>query len=176
MNRALVIPAIGCALAFSALLAGFRATQTQALAVSPTPSDTSAPIAAASISASRMSSDDAEQMLTALTGEYLRPWKRWENAREYNYSRASVGPVPTMESRVQLQPLASKQSDACLLATITLTAGKQSQTVPCVVDRDSRRVSFFADGKWLTREEWVQQAPIPWRGKWSRASDSLGSR
>jgi hypothetical protein len=167
MNRFLVIPGCVCGLAFGALVAAFQLVgvpasagpaNTQALTAKIEPADRLEPELPPNV--------DAQQLLTAITSEYLRPWNQWNHSRENLYSRAAPRPVSPIESKIELAPpLAGSERDSrCLLATITLTSEGKSQVVPCVVDRDHADAWFFTEGKWLAKEDWLKQAPHPRRG------------
>jgi hypothetical protein len=60
-----------------------------------------------------------------------------------------------------MPPGAAGQSDSFLVATIDVRIGSQSEQTPCVVDRITKQVRLFADGQWLTAEEWLKKAPLP---------------
>ena len=60
-----------------------------------------------------------------------------------------------------MSPDASSESDSFLLASIVIRKGAQSQAVPCVVDRLTKRTRLFVEGQWLTEDEWLKTAPLP---------------
>ena len=171
MNRLLIIPAGCCLLTFAALLTALHGAGGRETAAEPTRSgrrgtipSARAPSASEAANANRdvlLSSQEAEQVLTKLAGEYLRPWRQWETSPRHLYSRAAPGPIPTISATVKMSPDATGPSDSFLVATISVTTGKQSQAVPCVVDRVTKQVRFFADGQWLTADEWVKKGPLP---------------
>lgn len=176
MNRSLVISA-GCSLfAFATLLALLYGAAGREIAAEPaklgvrwpggdrgtllsprTDSESGAPPA----NAKMLSAEEAEEVLTTLTGEYLRPWRQWETSPRHFYSRAAPRPIPTIYAEIEISPDATGQSDSYLVATIAVSTGAQTQTVPCVINRITEQVRLFADGQWLTEDEWLKQAPLP---------------
>lgn len=178
MNRSLLIPAVCCVFGFVALLAVFhRASGREAATDSarqlvhssrvdseaPRPMGSHLPAASSDVKRSEllMSPKDAEQKLTALSGEYLRPWRKWETSPHRLYSRAMPRPIPSISTEVAMSPGSTDESASFLLAAIIVRTGKQSQTVPCVVDRTSKHVCLCFDGQWLSEEEWLKKAPLP---------------
>jgi hypothetical protein len=180
MNRSLLIPAICCAFGFVALLAILhqaagreaatdsagqiaRSSRVDSETLRPAPAYLPSASAAAKRSEDSllMSANDAERKLTALSGEYLRPWRKWETSPNRLYSRAAARPIPSIAAEVAMSPSDTGAGDAFLLATIVVRTGKQSQSVPCVVDRTSKQVCLFSDGQWLREDEWLKKAPRP---------------
>jgi hypothetical protein len=102
-----------------------------------------------------------EQRLNHLATEYLRPWRKWENSPHRLYSRVSPTPIPEIKAEIILVESTVNQNGGSLLAAIKVTTGGHSQLMPCVVDRISQNVSVFADGRWLSEEEWLTTAPLP---------------
>jgi len=176
MNRSLVIPAGCCLFAFAALLTALHgvagrenAAETARFDASERREDrgtmpaTSAhplPEAASAKGNLLLSRKEAEQVLTKLSGEYLRPWRQWETSPRHLYSRAAPRPIPTISAKIEMSSLAG-QNDSFLVATIAVSAGERSWSVPCVVDRMTKKVRLFAGGQWLTADEWLKQAPLP---------------
>jgi hypothetical protein len=179
MNRSLLVPAVCCAFGFVALLAilhqaaGREAATADARQTVRVARVTRDPELVASSytrpavpdlnrlqNSPLLSPQDAEAALTTLSGEYLRPWRKWETSPHRIYSRAMPRPIPSIAAEVALSPRTT-EADSFLLATITIRTGKQSQAVPCVVDRISKQVRLFADGQWLSEDEWLKTAPLP---------------
>jgi hypothetical protein len=105
--------------------------------------------------------EEVEATLTALTGEYLAPWREWENSPSRLYSRVSPRPIPTILAKVEMSPTTKRLQDRCCLATITVTIGKTVEHVPCMVDRADNRVLLCADGRWQLGDHWLKTAPLP---------------
>ena len=181
MNRSLVISA-GCSLlAFFALVAVFhgavgRATFAEGTQLRdpgrrgdhgtlPFTLDCSASHTPHADDNFLLSIEDAEQSLTALVDEYLRPWRQWETSPRRLYSRAAPRPIPTMYANIAISPSTLGQSDSFLVATIAVGTEAHPQVVPCVVDRITKRVGFFVEGHWLTEDEWLKSAPLPHSSK-----------
>src|SRR5688572_26235327 len=164
MNRSLTIPAGCCLVAFAALLAAFHGSTGRKAAEAgeylTAESRVDRPTLPLPPQDRLLSSNEAQQMLTALAGEHLRPWQRWQTSPHRMFSRAAPRPVPSISAEIQLAQQGS-QSDSFLLASIVVIKGNQSEPVPCVVDRASRHVLLFAGGQWLTADEWVRRAPLP---------------
>ncbi len=177
MNRYLVIPASCCVIAFAALLAAFHGAVGRETATGSThvgerarrgdlgtmPSKL-AYVASKSPQANgnlRLSIDEAQVLLTTLTGEYLRPWRQRENSPRHLYSRAAPRPIPSISAKTELASSATGQTDSFLVATITISTAARSQSVPCVVDRITKQVRLFNEGQWVTEDEWLTKAPLP---------------
>lgn len=177
MNRSLALPAVGCLLAFAALLLTFhtvvgkeQAARTQRLAAAAR-QDVSARLPTASLPQPRsvqpklandtqpLTTDEGQQLLTTLSGEYLRPWRQWETSPHRLYSRAMPRPIPSMSAEVAMSP--ATEDESCLFATIEVRTGAKSQMIACVVDRNTKQSRMFADGVWLTQDQWLKQAPLP---------------
>jgi len=174
MNRAIVIPAGFCLVAIVALLATIRGEGRRSTAFSaslpPTVqrTDSDATSSLHAIPAPRLSSvhqtpllseEEAQQQLSALVDQYMRPWREWENSPQRFYSRAAPRPIPSISAEIAIVP--SIQSDGFLLGTITVKVGTRSEHIPCVLDRMSKVVWLSASGQWLTAEQWVKKAPVP---------------
>jgi hypothetical protein len=168
MNRSLTVPAVCCLAAFAAVLAALhgatgRETTRQTsqgreyLAAASRTERATTPIAA---QADLLSSDQAKQALTALTGQYVRPWRERQNSPYRMFSRAAPRPIPSISAEIQLADSGS-HSDKFLLASIVVTKANQSQPTPCVVDRATGQVRLFAGGRWLAANEWLATAPMP---------------
>ena len=161
MNRLLLIPAVGCLVAFGVAAAGLyraegREQKTSAVAyVAPQSRDLRDEAA--------LVPHEAEQKLQALTAQYLKPWRDWETSPHRLVSRAAPRPVPSISERIELVDSATHPA-GCWLATITVTIGDQPEQTPCIVDRHSGEVRLFASGKWLAEDEWLAMAPLPHRG------------
>ena len=91
MNRLLMIPAGCCLLAFAALVAAFHGVAGREAAAKLLPSDASERRAYASNANGEvlLSTEEGEQLLTTLVGEYLRPWQQWKASPHRLYSRWS---------------------------------------------------------------------------------------
>ena len=181
MNRSLVISA-GCSLlAFATLVSVFHGTLDRATFAESTQScapwrrgdhgtlpftpDWSASHNAREDDDALLSIEDAEQSLTALLNEYLRPWRQWETSPHRLYSRAAPRPIPTRYASIAMSPGTLAQSDNFLVASIAVGTEAHQQLVPCVVDRINKRVGFFVEGNWLTEDEWLKSAPLPHSSK-----------
>lgn len=156
MNRFMVIPAIGSVVIFAGVLAFFhnapareRTSNTQ---------QSYAP-------AERISFAEAEEQLTKLTGDYLRPWREYENSPRRLYSRAAPRPIPSISASIELATTAEErktmQTDNLLVATVVIKTGPQMQRIPCVIDRQGNDVRLFASDQWVTAKEWLMMAPMP---------------
>jgi hypothetical protein len=179
MNRTLVIPAGCCLFAFAALLAALHGAKGREASARPVHSDVSwsrlgsgsmpsrpAYSASDALNANGdllLSSEEAKQVLTTLAGEYLRPWREWEASPHHLYSRAAPRPIPTIYAKIEMSPSAMGQSDSLLVATIAVSRGARTEQVPCVVDRITKRVRLYAERQWLTEDEWLKNASLPWR-------------
>jgi hypothetical protein len=108
-----------------------------------------------------LSVEEAEQVLTALAGEYMRPWREWEASPHRMYSRVAPRPIPTIYASVEMSPGATGPRDSFLVGTIAVGTEAPLQPAPCVVDRLTAQVRVFADGQWLDEEEWLRKAPTP---------------
>jgi hypothetical protein len=162
MNRLLTIPAGFCLVAFAALLAGLHGATGRETAAGRVPLvATSRPVATATSGRSLQSPASAERALTALAGEYIRPWRERAASPYRLYSRAAPRPIPSISADVQLVEHNGRSSDAFLLASIVINTGDSSHPVPCVVDRATNQVQLFADGKWLAAEDWLATARMP---------------
>jgi hypothetical protein len=204
MNRSLGIPAGCCLFAFAALWVALQASDGQepdacqaALARAGRHADlgTSPALPASPVSPTTgayangpalLSIEQAEQLLTGLAGEYLRPWREWASSPRRLFSRVAPRPIPAIDALVEMSPGAISEGDRFVLATIAIRIGPpsddalpqripsqaartetmESQLVPCFVDRTTQQVRLFADGQWLTSTEWLKTAPLPqgWRG------------
>ena len=60
-----------------------------------------------------------------------------------------------------MSPEATNKTDSFLLATIAIRKGSESQAIPCVVDRLTKRTQLCVEGQWLTEDAWLQTAPLP---------------
>lgn len=165
MNRSLVVPA-GCLCAFAALLAvlpGGDGRESAADSVlrgevsTRAALDLAVPIGGQDL----LPHAEAERMLTKLSGEYLRPWRQWENSPQRLYSRAAPRPIPSMSAEVALSAGETLESDSFVLATIDIRTGERLERVPCVVDRATRQVQLFAGGQWVSSDQWLETAPVP---------------
>ena len=178
MNRALIIPAGFCLIAFAALLAtvgpygrASTAAATKPAAIHRLADRSSTPITEAGAAfevpnasgARPLSDSEARKLVSTLADEYLRPWRQWEASPQRWYSRAAPRPIPTMHTEIAMAPVTKGQSNSFLLGTIAVITGAQSQPVPCIVDRMTKRTWMSVDGKWLTEDEWLKKAPVPGR-------------
>jgi hypothetical protein len=160
MNRLLLIPAVGCLVAFGVAAASFyraegREQDTEAVAyLAPKSRDLR--------DEGALAPRDAEQKLQALAAQYLQPWRQWESSPHRLLSRVAPRPVPSISEQIQLVD-SRNQPAGCCLATITITIGEQAEQTPCIVDCRSGEVHLFDGGKWLTEYEWLKQAPLPSR-------------
>jgi len=179
MNRSLVIPAGCCLFAFAALLAALQGAKGRESSAKPAPLGASWHRGDRSLMSSTrdcstlttphanrdllLSSEDAQQVLTTLANEYLRPWRELGASPHRLYSRAAPRPIPTMYAEIDMPVNAITQSDSLLVATITIGGGPRPESVPCVVDRTTKRVRLYAQGQWLTDDEWLKNATMPGR-------------
>jgi hypothetical protein len=168
MNRALIIPAGFCLVAFVTMLAALHgANDRQTVAVSTTPGTVGQysdrlPIPTPNAHSARpMSEAESRERVAALADQYLRPWRQWESSPRHLYSRAAPRPIPTITAEIAMVPTAKGQSDGFLLGKITITIGARPQAVPVIVDRMKRRAWMCADGQWLAEEVWLKNAPLP---------------
>jgi hypothetical protein len=105
--------------------------------------------------------DKVEQRLAALTGDYIRPWKQLESSSHRRFSRAAVRDVPPIYAKVELAAHSAGGTEGLVVATIAISKGGETETVPCVVDRTTNQVRLFAGEQWLTEDQWLSQAPRP---------------
>jgi hypothetical protein len=158
MNRCLWIPAIGCLAAFVLSVALFSGARDGNAAPQPA----SAPVADVTPrSDDLLAAESAERVLAALADDYLQPWRAWEQSPRRLFSRAMPRRIPPIEARIELAGDATGPSDGFLLASVAITTGDATERVPCVVDRVTQRVRFFAEQRWLTEDEWLALAPLP---------------
>jgi len=180
MNRSLVFPAGCCLFAFTALLAALHGAKGREASAktalfgaawhradrNPAPSTRAcSTLPNPHTNGTLLSSEEAKQVLTTLAGEYVRPWQEWEASPHRLYSRAAPRPLPPIYATVEMSPHAIGPSDALLVATIAISSEGQSEPVPCVVDRITKQVRLYAEGQWLTDDEWLKTAPRPWPTK-----------
>ncbi|MEX2318047.1 MAG: hypothetical protein WD669_12895 [Pirellulales bacterium] len=159
MNRALILPAGCCLVAFAALLATLsRATGQQSR---PSTEVASASVVPKASRASQVSDGEAHELLSALADKYVGPWRQWEASPSRMYSRVGPRPISPVSTQILVASHAKGQSDSFLLATIAVKIGAQSKPVPCVVDRLTKRVWLSVDGEWLDEAEWLKMAPSP---------------
>jgi hypothetical protein len=178
MNRSLTIPAGCCLFAFAALLAALQGTVGRETAAESAPlatpirrgdrEKTMPPTVANSASKASqangdllLSNEEAEQVLTKLAGEYLRPWRQWETSPRHLYSRVAPRPIPTISAKIEMSTGVMSQSDGFLVATIVVSTGARSEPIPCVVDRVTKQVRLFSEGQWITEDAWLKKAPLP---------------
>ena len=164
MTRSIWIPAGGCLIAFAALLATLQGAARLEVARDSSRPDARSLRAATlppsqlepdQLSSRQLSAGEAEQMLTALAGEYLRPWREWESSPRHLYSRVAPRPHPTSYANLEM-PAPERHSDSFMVASFSVSkAGAPAQQVPCVVDRATGQVRLFEGGKWLPADEWV---------------------
>ncbi|WP_425614078.1 hypothetical protein NA78x_003932 [Anatilimnocola sp. NA78] len=164
MNRTLWIPAVCCAFAFVALATTFRgATGRETISKtgqSVVTSKTELLSASAATPSELMSSAEAEQLLTAIADEYTAPWRQAQATPRNLYSRIAPRPIPSIKSDIELVK-ATDEGGQILLATVAITTGEAKESIPCVVDRRTKQVSFFAAKQWQTQADWVKTAPSP---------------
>ena len=177
MNRSLWIPAICCSVAFTALLVVLHAVTGREKPAEPghavalpttgnpkVPDLTLVHVASQGTPAaaeSFRSVKECEQLLTALSGEYLRPWRRLESSPHRLYSRAAPRPNPTISADVEIWLAAFQPTDSFVVATISINKDRQIESVPCVVNRLDGQTQLFAQGRWLDQDEWLKLAPLP---------------
>jgi hypothetical protein len=166
----LIVPAGCCLVAFAVLWAGLGgaavressdsqiATRDNLGAAKASPYSRSQALAEGNQS---LALDEVERSLAALSGEYIRPWRQRETSPRHLYSRASPRPIPTMSAEVEMTADEDVQAEGMAVATLVIKTGTRVETVPCVVDRFTRRVRIFAGGQWLTETQWLAQAPLP---------------
>jgi hypothetical protein len=152
MNRALVIPAVGCALVFAGMFAMLHRASGESGAkeqgAPPPARENAAPT-------------EPEAKLKALAAEYVRPWKDYQNSPGRLYSRMAPRPVPSIEAEVELVTTDVAPVGAPLLATIHVKIGDQKSSTPVIIDRDTKEIRLFAQGKWQKSEDWMKSAPNP---------------
>lgn len=165
MKRALLIPGVVSVAAFVGLVAilsgatsSRRDDARELTAISPV---AALPQGIAATGASLLSQEDAERALARVTDDYTRDWRTWENARRHIYSRVAPRHVSPIEANIQWASTESGAGEAAFLAAIVVTAGKSSDTIPCVIDRTTGQMAFFADGQWLAQDAWLKTAPLP---------------
>jgi hypothetical protein len=175
MNRWLIIPAGCCLLAYAALFATIHGAASRETSAGPRRLEAAlggrddgmvySASRAARVSAAEsnllLTAAEGEQMLATLSGEYLRPWRQWETSPRHLYSRAAPRPIPPSSAEIQLAQTEFSTSDSVLLATIVVRTGARSQSIPCAVDRVTKRVRLFSEEHWLTADEWLKTAPLP---------------
>ena len=123
MNRSLAIPAGCCFFAFAVLLAALHGavgreapaeTSQSGLASHHGDRGTIPPARTCSALVSnandnrRLSIDEAEQLLTTLSSQYVRPWRQWAESPRRLYSRAAARPIPTISASIQMSPGATE--------------------------------------------------------------------
>ena len=171
MNRLLIVPAGCCLVAFAALWASLggaagKESRSGALAAA---GDNASTAAATKYSRSpalpagsqALALEEVEQSLTALTGEYMRPWRQHETSPRYLLSRAAPRQIPSISAEVELAAGTNAPSEGLAVGTIFVSRGTHFETFPCAVDRYSGHTRLFAGGQWLTASQWVAQAPLP---------------
>jgi hypothetical protein len=163
MNRSLWIPAICYLFVFAALTATLHGVAERDAAGEFVPREAAERRVATSSPNGEvlLSPEDAEKLLTALVGEYVRPWRKWEASPHRLYSRVAPRPIPTIVAKVEMSPCTACSSDKFLVAKIDVSFGGESKATPCVVDRTTSKVLLFADGQWLAQEEWLKNSPLP---------------
>lgn len=150
MNRALVIPAVGCVMVF----AGMFAMLHRAAGESGPKADVAPP-------AAYERGREPEAKLKALAADYIRPWQEYQRSPARLYSRVAPRPVPSIGAEVELVTTDVAPSGAPLLATIHVSIGDQKSSTPCIIDRDTKEIRLFAQGKWQKVEDWMKTAPNP---------------
>lgn len=153
MNRALVIPAVGCLLVF----AGTFVMMHHAAGESGRKGETPAPMPARENAAPT----EPEAKLKALAADYVRPWQEYQKSPARLYSRIAPRPVPSIEAEVELVTTDVAPMGAPLLATIHVKIGDQKSSTPCLIDRDTKEIRLFANGKWQKTDDWLKSAPNP---------------
>jgi hypothetical protein len=174
MNRWLVIPAVSSAFAFALMMATLHGAAARGPAVEfripSATGNTGTPMRASNVSHANgdplLTIPQAEELLTTLATEYIRPWQQWEASPRHFYSRAAPRPIPPISSRIEIARDSNEPSDGFLLGLVVVNTGERSQWMPCVVDRSNKEVRFFAEGQWLSQEEWLKKAPRPYGRSW----------
>jgi hypothetical protein len=167
VTRWLVIPAVSSAFAFALMMATLHGAATRGPAVEfrvpSSTGNTGTPMRKSNASSDPLLTiPQAEELLTTLATEYIRPWQQWEASPRHFYSRAAPRPIPPISSRIEIARDSNEPSDGFLLGLVVVKMGEHSQSIPCVVDRAKKEVGYFADGRWLTQAEWLQNAPTPY--------------
>lgn len=154
MNRALVFPAIGCALAFTGPFALLHRAAGEADASrDPAPQAATDPAPAP---------DDVRPTLEALAADFVRPWQEYQQAPASRYSRVIVRPVPSITAAVDVAATDVALPGNLLLVTIHVTIiGVSTTSTPCIIDRETKDVRLFAGGHWQRPEDWLKTAPNP---------------
>lgn len=170
MNRSLTIPAVCCLVAFVGLLIALQGATILGAPASRASVNPIHPVATSGIPrgipsespSATLSAEAARDRLTALSGEYLRPWKQWESSPRRLYSRVAPRPIPSLSAEVEMTASSTRPQESFILAVIKVTRqGDEPQQVPCIVDRVTSQVRLFAEGQWLTSEQWLKRAPTP---------------
>jgi hypothetical protein len=150
MNRALVIPAVGCVLVF----AGTFAMLHRAAGETGPKADVAPP-------AVYERGREPETKLKTLAAEYVRPWQEYQRSPARLYSRVAPRPVPSIGAEVELVTTDAAPGGSVLLATIHVSIGDQKTSTPVIVDRDTKEVRVFSQGKWQNTYDWLKTAPNP---------------
>lgn len=152
MNRALVIPAVGCALACTGLFALLH----RAAAEGEAPRD-SAPQATAAAAPA-----DVGATLAALAAEYVRPWRRYQQAAASTFSRVTPRSVPSITTAVEIAAGDPALPVPLVLATIHVTIiGVSTTSTPCIIDPETKEMRLFVAGRWQQPDDWLKTAPHP---------------
>lgn len=152
MNRALVIPALGCALACTGLFAVLHHAAAEGQAQRDAASQATAAAAPA----------DVRATLEALAADYVSPWREYQQAEASPFSRAIVRAVSSITAAVEIAAADATVPGPLVLATIHVTIiGVSTTSTPCVIDRETKEVRLFAAGRWQRPDDWLKTAPHP---------------
>jgi hypothetical protein len=152
MNRALVIPAVGCVMVFAGTFAMLHRAAGETGRKGETPPAPARENAAIT---------EPEAKLKAIAADYVKPWQDYQKSPARLYSRIAPRPVPSIEAEVELVTTDVAPMGAPLLATIHVKIGDQKSSTPCLIDRDTKEIRLFAQGKWQKVEDWMKSAPNP---------------
>jgi hypothetical protein len=160
MNRFLLVPAVGCLLAFGSLYAVFNgAAEIENRSLEPAATSPAASVASSESSSAALPEIEAQRMLDSLGEAYRERRRAYEESPHRRYSRVSLGPLAEVRLEFALEQPASA-GDRFVLATVLLQRDEHKIAVPCVLDPTTQQVRMFQEGSWQTGEQWLQTAPI----------------
>lgn len=152
MNRALVIPALGCAVAFTGLFAILHRAAAEDEALRDATLQVDAEAAPA----------DVRATLEALAEEFVLPWQEYREAEAAPFSRAIPRAVPSITAAVEMTAGDMGLPGNLVLAAIRVTIiGVSTTSTPCIIDRETKETRLFAAGRWQRPEDWLKTAPHP---------------
>ena len=153
MNRALVIPALGCALTFTGLFALLHRA----------PASGEAPPQATPQAPAEAATTDVRATLESLAAEFVRPWQAYRQAPSSRFARTIVTrEVPSITAAVEIAAGDAALPGTPVLASIHVTIiGVSTTSTPCIIDAETKEVRLFAAGRWQRPEDWMKTAPNP---------------